>query len=320
MKKLRCYLDFDGTATSLAGGPVVCSIDYQRLQKQTDSEVDYDAADFIDFNQMVERIKKFDKLMQVKPDFIEFLKKFSDADIVIVSKNRKEYILASLVAAGLADEIIQKITIYDVKSMQGKNKGYIVAEHENTHPPADVIVVGDDNGSDFTRMTNALANSSAIILPFTGKAGEINFDTVTKDVNQQLQSVKKTPDEKSETSHTNSSVHAIDELLACEKKYLLNTGDQVQKHLDKHEMAFALRPSASRSQQYLVASCRVGDQRSQYWLQATGEKTPRFIILLNDKWEPIETTLDTYFTSMLTTTLQHMQKQSQHTLAPGQPS
>src|SRR3990167_9684115 len=111
LPRLRCYLDFDGTLTGIAGGNLVNSAFYRNLQKNYGE--DYVTAKFKSgMPDILEHVlgdpllKLVAEQIRVSPAAITFLKDMltQGADIHIISKNRSEYIQAVMKVCGLSDD------------------------------------------------------------------------------------------------------------------------------------------------------------------------------------------------------------------------
>lgn len=155
---IRLYLDFDGTLTGRSGSECVFTGLYKSLQ--TNPETSYSDCTFK--ADIVDRIKagfaqEENKTMQMERSAFEFLQEMlrQGADINIVSRNRKEYIRAVLLAEGIPLESVNKITIYDVKDLASGKHGAVLRDMmEKT--PVKVTVVCDDDPRDCKAMVAAL--------------------------------------------------------------------------------------------------------------------------------------------------------------------
>lgn len=148
-KRVRYYLDFDGTLTKIAGELLANNADYRFLENlSTESSM-------LSSNDCVSVFKTKPELGLTKESF-EFLKKNieNNNEIVIVSRNHRKYISMMLLAAGLDSKLLSKIVIYDSKSLNtvGGDKGSIVEKHEHTWPLIDEIMIADDNAADACSM------------------------------------------------------------------------------------------------------------------------------------------------------------------------
>ena len=189
---LRLYLDFDGTCTASAGADTVRNPVYQSLH----SEVRYDEAEFK--SQPIMRAilaKPTNTNLRLKPDVAEYLPMAlsRNADIVIVSRNRREYIEAILSVGGLTDDEIEKIKIYDIRDIRSNynSKGIVIANHEDLREkPANITVICDDDLNGLYSMeyaVKAVAGDKTNLLSYKGNPGEIDFIQIRQDIDAKLQ-------------------------------------------------------------------------------------------------------------------------------------
>jgi 2-hydroxy-3-keto-5-methylthiopentenyl-1-phosphate phosphatase len=189
---VRCYLDFDGTLTGLDGVETLKSRLYTALQKP--SMASLSEVEFIEEKPMLETLKKAfqdpnNKASQLSAGAAEFLKKMHeiDAEIFIISNNRKEYIKAVLELAGMKKEDIAKIIIKDVKDLkQARSKqGVVQACEKLAGYKADVVIVGDDSKLEFGLMSKALSNSgyaSNSVIAEHASPGQFHWEDLAKEV------------------------------------------------------------------------------------------------------------------------------------------
>ncbi len=189
MSQTRLYLDFDGTLSSLEGSQCINSALYKTLQ--IDSDDDYN---FCSFKENIVNLLKAgferpeNKKMKVIEDALSFLKNMiaEKADVIIISRNREEYIKAVLEASGLERTLIDQITIIDTHKMTSKYQAVIDLETQKT--PRDITVICDDNFVDYSAMQKAVKNSGTktSIVPYSNAAGAFNWAAIERDINQKI--------------------------------------------------------------------------------------------------------------------------------------
>lgn len=187
----RFYLDFDGTLTGREGSACVSSDFYQDLQ--LDPRADYSYACFR--GNMVDLIKTGlalpeNKTMRMSEGALSFLKTMltQGADINIVSRNRKEYIKAVLLAEGMEAELIQKITICDANDLLLTGKYQAVVDLEKSKKaPAGVVIICDDNSMDCKAMTKAVKDNNdakTTVISHSEFAGTFDWQKIARDAPQ----------------------------------------------------------------------------------------------------------------------------------------
>jgi len=221
---IRCYLDFDGTLSGIVGSDTVNSELYESLQIKNKPTDDYADASFIDKKEMLARMeagfkKEENKGMMMSQEAADFVSKMiqKNADIIIISKNRKDYINAVLELAGLGD-IANKISIKDIRDIEEHDEGdkrNMVLNHEKSvKQKATIVVIGDDNPDDFDDMYRALQESGYSkddVLAYTADAGQFKWADNTKEV--LVKAALKTPDLSRSSSTSSSSAAAIQSKL-----------------------------------------------------------------------------------------------------------
>jgi len=206
--KIRCYLDFDGTLTKSSGLLTIESEFYRSLFVNP-SQVTSGNYDKTETEGGVNLKTEEERWELIKNEFKEEGSQFSNllitesakrllkmmieinADIIVVSKNRKEYIKDMFKWAGFSKEEITKFTIYDVRDYGG-NKFDRVTEHEmKLNKPAAGIVIADDSKGDYDQMLFAINNledengkvySDEKIIARNCVAGEFNGDELIEKV------------------------------------------------------------------------------------------------------------------------------------------
>lgn len=152
---IRYYLDFDGTLTKCEGSTVVFSAAYAALQDQSshssavvNSREAYGLRPFK--HQLVELLQAnpiFQGDFGFAPGALMFVSNAlsGQAEVVIVTRNRGEYVRGMFLAAGLDPVLLAKIVIYDVNyDADVNNKYHIVLNHEKAHERVDHIIICDD--------------------------------------------------------------------------------------------------------------------------------------------------------------------------------
>jgi hypothetical protein len=161
---VRLYLDFDGTLTFCGGSQTISSALYSSLTTGSNRDK-YWLADYRQRAEMIATLKEglekpenaSMKMVNGALDFINNMIE-SKAEVVIVSRNRKEYIEALLVSEGLAEQQLNHIIIKDIKDLLKRgNKKNIVLDHEQeAKTAAQTTVVCDDDAQDFELMKQAI--------------------------------------------------------------------------------------------------------------------------------------------------------------------
>ena len=189
LPRLRCYLDFDGTLTGIAGGNLVNSAFYRNLQKNYGE--DYVTAKFKSgMPDILEHVlgdpllKLVAEQIRVSPAAITFLKDMltQGADIHIISKNRSEYIQAVMKVCGLSDDEVSRMLIHDTNDMGRMpigGKGSVVRQVES-RGPAEVTLVCDDSPEDLKLMVEAVSSKGR--MSYIAKPGEFSWEKITSDV------------------------------------------------------------------------------------------------------------------------------------------
>ena len=194
---IRLFLDFDGTLTGRPGRETVSSDLYKSLQKNR--EAFYSGAEFIEFKDMIVTLQKGlekNKDMKLVEGALCFLKTMLEynAEIVIISRNRQEYIKAVLQAEGADEKEIAKIRIEDTNTKIGNKLQVVASFLKNASSKADVIVVCDDALDDFFKMKQAVteAGLSATLIAY-GPTDDYfkqnrRFDwaAITKEITQKI--------------------------------------------------------------------------------------------------------------------------------------
>jgi len=163
MPLVRCYLDFDGTLTGVTGGKTVQHKLYRACWDG--NYKNYAEAEFIPA--AGELLRKafavFDTTgLEIQDGALKFLKKMlvmENAEIIILSRNRKEYIQAVMTAQGFTDQEIQKIQIHGIKSeiYNNSNKHGAASKIERLNL-ADIAIVADDDFADQLGMKNGICD------------------------------------------------------------------------------------------------------------------------------------------------------------------
>lgn len=164
--KIQIYTDFDGTITSKPGGQTVFLPFYQSLLVgyQTGLRQDYKKISMHSPNALQSLFEKeFGKYIpnhtshailmnQNAVNFFHETLKQDNVTINIVTRNRKEYIIAMFRYQGFLPEEIEKMTI-----MQSGRKREDVSRHlllQRANKPTHILILDDDK-SDFTAMMQA---------------------------------------------------------------------------------------------------------------------------------------------------------------------
>ncbi|EKD72249.1 MAG: hypothetical protein ACD_45C00730G0003 [uncultured bacterium] len=165
---IQVFTDFDGTLTGRPGGETVVDVLYRSLQKNPNTS--FDRATFLAEKEMVAKLQaglKEEKnkdmgLVEGAAKFLQTMLNYN-AEIVLVSKNRKEYIAAVLQAAGMSKQNISKILIIDRNDLMkvGGSKERAVTEYlkDPAHKAAAITVVSDDDLKDFFAMRQAVTDA-----------------------------------------------------------------------------------------------------------------------------------------------------------------
>jgi hypothetical protein len=153
-------VDFDGTCTGKPGKETINSKCFKRCKLESNEH--YSRATLESESNMVAILKEEiseDDSLGIKPTTNAFLTTLfanPNARIHIVSKNRKEYINAVLLAAGFDEGQINNIEIYDIKT-GGADKlvtaKEILSSYENV--PINAIFIADDDENDFSNLQYA---------------------------------------------------------------------------------------------------------------------------------------------------------------------
>lgn len=183
--KRRVYLDFDGTLTGRSGSRTVGQSIYKSLKKN--EEQDYVWAEFKEDLPTILKthISKMQELdMLVSPAAIAYLKAISadpDTEVVIISKNRLQYIRAVLEVSGLELTLINKIIIYDIKDMKSVGeKDDVIRMHEQ-RGSAEKVTFCDDDAGDAMRMEAALARYKDAVKGFHRQPNDFKWDEILKE-------------------------------------------------------------------------------------------------------------------------------------------
>lgn len=221
--KLRIALDFDGTMTALKGSDTVSSDLYQSLidEKNAVQAVEpvldeFDEPIIVDGKEVMEPVlnaegkpkwdpmsskfkenlvellksaleKKENEDFKIFPESIEFIKTMlsHEADVVICSRNQKEYIAAMLEIASLDKSEIAKITIYDEKDLEkdpDRSKEEILKQHVKVKGKAEIGFAYDDNADDHGDMMDALKESCKQVEGSREATGGFKWRDIAKDV------------------------------------------------------------------------------------------------------------------------------------------
>lgn len=193
---IRLYLDFDGTLSGRRGSECVFSALYRTLQ--TDQKANYGDAKFVDEKEMVSKLKEgFEKpeykTMQMSDGAFKFLDDMLDlnAEIILISRNRKEYIRAVLLNAGMSLEKLAKIDINDVNTLHAGKYGVVTGIERKATTKAQVTVVCDDDHGDYTQMTGAVknANSATTLVSHCEAPGKFNWSEISKEAQEKAKLV-----------------------------------------------------------------------------------------------------------------------------------
>ncbi|TAL64372.1 MAG: hypothetical protein EPN84_03515 [Legionella sp.] len=175
MPEFLVFSDFDGTITNLGGRQAVYSPFYTSLQ--TNPEVGYSQAAFKSSAEVQALFKQADKRDSTFRDtFLPSAKAQAclhdllaqdNVEFVIVSRNRKEYILEMLTYLKFKAPELEKLKIYDCEDL-ANGKGGVVADHlqkkanEGTLEEVSQIKVYDDDPADFGMMMNGVTASLGV--------------------------------------------------------------------------------------------------------------------------------------------------------------
>jgi 2-hydroxy-3-keto-5-methylthiopentenyl-1-phosphate phosphatase len=203
---LRIYLDFDGTVTGRNGQKTVVDPLFQSLQTNQDDA--FYEANFKKDDDVLKLLKdgfqnEANKNMQISTAARDFLLEMLNqkAEIIFISKNREEYIRPLLKLAGLENEQIAGIKIYDAKKIyinkkpdekkreEPVTKGTFIRYHEKEAGKAAMVVVCDDDPTDYARMRDALkaSYSDAQVIGHNLETGKFDWDGIEKEIAAQLQ-------------------------------------------------------------------------------------------------------------------------------------
>lgn len=193
------FLGFDGTLTEQPFYETISSHYYAKLKNNYD--LDYSFASFksglveqfhrafeTDIktyfpNESASDIKKY----HLSPTAVDFLKHISenpDYEIVIITANRKEYVLALLQFHKLNTNPFK---IYDLKNTPEKKAESIQEYINNTMDDKNTVVLCEDNKEDFNAMKVMLQGLTCIkninhLVTACEKPGEFNWPKIEKEM------------------------------------------------------------------------------------------------------------------------------------------
>ncbi len=165
--KIRCYLDFDGTLTNATGKDTVFTPLYTSLQIQNDVDDYADLPFKSNFQEILAQGLKLaeNKSMNISEEAKDFLNTMlkEQAEIIIVSLNRQEYIAALLQLSGI--DGWKKIVIMDCSNLQiDKDKAVKTSEEDLKQQgrTADFVFIADDDASNYIRMRDGLTSQGYV--------------------------------------------------------------------------------------------------------------------------------------------------------------
>ena len=211
-------------------------------------------------------------------DFIQTMLK-NDGEIVIISKNRNEYIKALLLAEGLEEKDIEKIKIYDVNSINAPgfgNKGKIVEQHETKYGTADITVIADDNPSDFHQMTNSIKNETQKIY-HQADTGQFEWKNITENMTREIDNLTKKASSENTAAPKSDASESV-QIQTAEKKSLPSlkpedkqhfrdiNREEATKELDEMDPGNFIMRSSSRGPSYVAVSIKTSPQKVENYV------------------------------------------------------
>lgn len=218
-------LDFDGSLTSISGGSVIATFLYLSLfekgqlppefvsnpQKYLEThpkfDYDYTKLKFKKHEEVVRLLKEGlaldeNKTLKLVPHIKAFLEELykQNAKILIITRNRADYIRALLEAEGLSTDLIAKIKFSDCYDKGDPatiaklgDKGTALVKYFEYTP---IIIIVDDSPSDYKSLKKALAflnkqKEFFKMIAGTGEPGQIAFDKIHQSMNAAIEAFLK---------------------------------------------------------------------------------------------------------------------------------
>jgi len=193
-KTARLILDFDGTLTSSVGKFTVWSDFYKKFLKNPDNVKNYSTEEYKDEKTILQIMKEYDQhtknryseMYGITNESLWFIRenlKNEKIKITIISKNRKEYIVASLKYKGLTNEEINKITIFDAS--YNKYKKELVLLSEEKCEKATVIMICDDDHAELLAQKQGLSKFENVEV-YCHPVGKFEWKTIKNKLDEYL--------------------------------------------------------------------------------------------------------------------------------------
>lgn len=247
MTKILVFTDFDGTVTHREGAGTVFSEFYQSLldideslkgKGYKDAPMKEDLQSLFEqkFGEYKEDVTftKPDADMLMSADAAAFFREAlsnPEVKIHIVTRNRRDYIIALFKYQGFSQQEIENITIMD----SGVKYNDVKAELKRHRDKADFVYVLDDNLGDYTVMKNAVTDNHYAEMQICGgqnRPGEFTWKDYQKELQQFFKPLPVTSKETSALAQIQSSGIALS-LIQQRKEELQPEEDRRKEELQR---------------------------------------------------------------------------------------
>lgn len=200
------YIDFDGTLTTLSGQQTIdLEIYHKLIQKWANgaNKLGSHETKFKPHAECVNLLKQIlrhpNNHLRMTINALSFLQWMleQEIEVIIISRNRREFINAMLNAQSEMDKITlneKQIIIKDRMDLMDnlffKNKGNIIEEWENNHANVSFTIICDDDPKDFKEMTEMVVTKNNLTTPIfiLAKSGEFDFAAIKQKIENALMS------------------------------------------------------------------------------------------------------------------------------------